>query len=298
MVWQQLSKSTKIFLVTLVVVPLLAIYFFEGSSTSEGEVSPAVIVQTETNQENASQMEVRVQLLPKFYTVLTSEIAAKVQSLPLREGESFKKGRVLVRFDCAIYQSQLDRATASLSAASKTAVANKRLYELNMAGRLDYETSQSEADKAKAEYVGLVATVEKCTLTAPFSGRINEQKIREQQFVQAGTPVMEILDDSQLDIEFIAPSDVMSWIKQGYEFTVHLDETKKNYPAKITRIGAKIDPVSQSIKLVGSIQGEFPELLAGMSGKAIFELPPAKNESDLSKKTANDLPVNQSMQKP
>jgi RND family efflux transporter MFP subunit len=295
--WNKLNRSTRYFIGALVIVPLIAVYFFEDLSFSNSKANVVADNQVVIAETVSNQMEVRVQLLPKHYTILTSEIAAKVQSLPLREGQSFAKGKVLVKFDCAIYQSQLDRAKASLSAASKTAVANKRLYELNMAGRLDYETTQAEAEKAKAEFSGLVATVEKCTLTAPFAGRINEQKIREQQFVQAGTPVMEILDDSQLDVEFIAPSDVMSWIKEGYEFSVTLDETKKTYPAKITRIGAKIDPVSQSIKLVGNIHGEFPELLAGMSGKAIFTLPVLNKEVAIPQ-GVDASSVNQSVKKP
>jgi hypothetical protein len=38
-------------------------------------------------------------------------------------------------------------------------------------------------------------------------------------------------------------------------------------------IGARVDPVSQSIKISAIIDGRFPELIAGMSGKVLMAPP-------------------------
>ena len=256
-----------------VILPLIAISLFEGEQRRLS--APRNVVPTTSPITNGNQVELRVQILPRNYTMLTTEISAKVSKLPVREGETFKEGALLVALDCSTYQAQLDKAAAANSAAQRTASTNRRLYQLNNIGRLEYENSQSEADKAKAEVAGLKAVVEKCSLTAPFAGRVNEHRVREEQYVQAGSPLMEILDDSVLELEFIAPSDVLAWLTVGYPFTLTLDETKKSYPAHVTRIGAKIDPISQSIKLAGTVDGTYPELLAGMSGKARFEKPQA-----------------------
>ncbi|PWF47962.1 HlyD family efflux transporter periplasmic adaptor subunit, partial [Massilia glaciei] len=94
-----------------------------------------------------------------------------------------------------------------------------------------------------------------------------ERKIREQQYAQPGQAIMEILDDSVLEIEFLVPSKWLVWLKPGHRFSILIDETGKTYPAKLQRIGARVDPVSQSIKLVAAIDGRFPELLTGMSGR-------------------------------
>jgi len=47
-----------------------------------------------------------------------------------------------------------------------------------------------------------------------------------------------------------------------------VDETDKTYPARVTRLAGRVDPVSQSIKVVGEITAAAPELMAGMSGRA------------------------------
>jgi hypothetical protein len=43
--------------------------------------------------------------------------------------------------------------------------------------------------------------------------------------------------------------------------------------AKITRLGGRVDPVSQTIKVFGEIGGAAPELMAGMSGRANIAAP-------------------------
>jgi hypothetical protein len=86
--------------------------------------------------------------------------------------------------------------------------------------------------------------------------------------------LLDILDNRNLEVELIAPSRWLSWLKAGYGFQIRVEETDKTYPAKVTRLGGRVDPVSQSIKVIGVISGEAPELTAGMSGRATF-LPPS-----------------------
>ncbi|MEY3202384.1 MAG: hypothetical protein RIR70_1934 [Pseudomonadota bacterium] len=65
-------------------------------------------------------------------------------------------------------------------------------------------------------------------------------------------------------------------LKTGQRFEVKIDETGKSYPAHITRIGARIDPVSQSVKIVAAIDNKYPELIAGMSGQVLLSAPTLK----------------------
>jgi multidrug resistance efflux pump len=113
----------------------------------------------------------------------------------------------------------------------------------------------------------------KCSIPAPFSGRVAEQKVREQQYAQPGQPLLEIIDDSVLELEFIVPSRWLAWLKPGYAFKVGIDEVGKTFPARVQRIGARVDPVSQSVKLTATIDGHFPELIAGMSGRVTMAPP-------------------------
>lgn len=222
----------------------------------------------------AEQREIRAQLAPRRFTTLAAEVGAKISRLPVQEGGNFRAGQVLVQFDCSLPQAQLEKARAVLSGSEKAWAANKRLAELNSVGKMELELSEAEVNKNNAEVRAMSAMLAKCAIAAPFAGRIAEQKAREQQFVQPGQPLLEIIDDSVLELEFIVPSRWLAWLKPGHSFKVAIDEVGKTYPAKVLRIGARVDPVSQSIKLVAAIDGKFPELVAGMSGR-VSMAPPA-----------------------
>lgn len=71
----------------------------------------------------------------------------------------------------------------------------------------------------------------------------------------------------------IVPSRWLVWLKPDYPFHVEIDETGKTYPARVTRLGGRVDAVSQSIRVFGEITSPAPELMAGMSGKVDIEPP-------------------------
>lgn len=220
--------------------------------------------------------EIRAQLAPRRYTTLAAEIGAKINHLPVPEGAPFKAGQTLIQFDCSLQQAQLNKARAALVASDKTWQSNRRLAELNSVGKVELDVSEAEVLKARAEVAANAAMLGKCNITAPFAGRIAEQKVREQQYVQPGQALLDILDDSALELEFIVPSKWLAWLKPNYSFQVAIDETGKTYPAKIQRIGARVDPVSQSVKLSAVIDGKFNELIAGMSGRVLIAPPENK----------------------
>ena len=220
--------------------------------------------------------EIRAQLSPLRYTTLASEIGAKISRLPVPEGGRFKSGQVLIHFDCLLQQAQLNKARAAQTGAEKSWQANTRLAELDSVGKIDLDLSEAELHKARAEVAANQSVLGKCAIAAPFSGRIAEQKVREQQYVQPGQALLEIIDDTALELEFIIPSRWLVGLKPGSRFEVRIDETGKTYPARIQRIGARVDPVSQSIKINALVDGKFPELVAGMSGTVLMT-PPTPN---------------------
>lgn len=214
--------------------------------------------------------EIRAQLAPLRYTTIAAEIGAVVARLPVPEGGRFVKGQTLIQFDCVVQNALLNKARAVLDAAEKTWQANHRLAELNSIGKIELGNSEADVAKGRADVAAQSALTGKCTIAAPFNGRIAEQKVREQQFAQPGLALLDILDDSALVVEFIMPSKSLTWLKPGKAFQVRIDETGKSYRAKVQRLGAKVDPVSQSVKVFGVIDGKFGELMAGMSGAVVF----------------------------
>ncbi|HYE36513.1 efflux RND transporter periplasmic adaptor subunit [Methylocaldum sp.] len=218
------------------------------------------------------QPEIRAQLNPRHTTTLSAELPAKILQLTVREGERFTRGQTLIGFDCAVQQAQLNKAQAVLHGAQKTYEVNSRLSKLQSISSLEVELAAAKVAEAQADIALNKAYLSKCQVTAPFDGRVVQISAHAHQYVKIGDPIMEILNDRQLELRLIVPSVWLRWLKTGERFNVQVEETGKGYVAEIVTLGARIDAVSQSIPLVAQITGQPPELVPGMSGKAIFNL--------------------------
>lgn len=213
---------------------------------------------------------IRAQLVARHDVEISSEVAAKIDRLPLKEGDAFAKGDVLVAFDCSLYRAQLAKAEATATAASREQAVTGKLAALHSAGALDVAQAQARAKEAAADAAYMRTTVSKCTIRAPFAGRVAKRDAAPYEYVTPGKPLLEILDTGALEVKSIVPSKWLAWLKPGAKFTVHVDELDADYPAEVVRLGASIDPVSQTIGMSGRILGAPAELLPGMSGWVTF----------------------------
>lgn len=231
---------------------------------------PAALAGTTPEAAPDSDGRIRTQLISKNEVVISSELAAKISSLPLREGNAFRRGELLVGFDCDTYQAELQKAKASTESAQQLLDVNTRLAALHSVGQLEVDQAASKLKEAQAETAVMSSTVQKCQIRAPFNGRVAGRKVANFQYVTPGTPLLELVDTGDLELQMIVPSKWLAWLKTGTGFTVQIDELGQRFPARVTRIGARINAVSQSVTLTGTISGSHNSLLPGMSGWASF----------------------------
>ena len=219
--------------------------------------------------------DVRVQVVAHNVANLGSPMSGRLAEFPLRDGDRFQQGQVLARFVCGEQEGQLAHAKALLGEKSAVLSTNTKLHNLGTGSGLDFQVAGAQAEEARAAVQIANAVLESCVVKAPFPGRVSSVSARPFQFIGVGQPLMEILDDRTLDLELIVPSRWLSWMAQGTPFAVTVEETGRTYKAAIDRISGKVDAVSQSVKIYGRLTDPAPELLAGMSGKALLE-PPAR----------------------
>ena len=112
--------------------------------------------------------------------------------------------------------------------------------------------------------------VKHCKITAPFSGRVVKTLVHPHESVNPYDEVMSVLNDKVFEIELILPSTALRWVKRDSAFKFFIDETQELYLAKVSEIGARVDPVSQTIRVFGKFKEKPQRVIAGMSGSARF----------------------------
>ena len=202
-----------------------------------------------------------------------TDLAAKVRTAPFQEGMRFSKGELLIEFGCERYSAEVNSAKAAARAAGIESRNAKQLYNNGAAGKAEWQLASARAARAAADVKVRTARMEDCLITAPFSGRVVEMNVRAHEMPKPDRPVIVLIDDSSLELELVVASNWLTWLKPGAAFAFEIDETATNHQAEVTRLGAEVDPVSQTIKVFGRLDGDLTAVLAGMSGTAQFAGP-------------------------
>lgn len=200
--------------------------------------------------------------------VLSAEISARIADMPKRPGDRFAKGDVLVVFDCSAYRAQRAAVAADLRQADAQYKAQKRLAELRTVGALDVVMAQAAMESAKAQLKLQDVYLSRCKITAPYEGAVVDWQSQPYQTATPGDQLIDIVGSGDLELELIVPSHWLAWLKVGQGVSAHIDETDRDVRAKVTRIGARIDPVSQTVKIYAALDDVTKGLLPGMSGRA------------------------------
>lgn len=197
---------------------------------------------------------------------LSALMEGRLTALPKRAGATFKKGDVLAEFDCSTQKAELSMAAARLDKMQRTLDSQIALGKLNAISDLDLALAHADLAEAKARHQQAGVSIDRCTILAPYAGRVVRRIANQFETLPPGSPILEIVESGTLRLEMLVPSRWLSWLKTGQTFVVHIDELNRDVPARITVLGSRVDPVSQTISIQGEFTQPVPGVLPGMSG--------------------------------
>ena len=233
-------------------------------------VKTAVLIVLTLSFANAEVRESRALVVASQEAILSSELAARIENIAVKEMQRFKKGDLLIQFDCSLYEAQKDVVSANANSALIKLKSDEQMLQMRSIGKYELELSISEYEKAKSELRIAELNVERCQIKAPFDGAVEEVVVNTFETIQPQVELMKIIQTDILELEMVVSSEWISWLKIGHPIIVYIDEIQKEFNATISGIGANVDAVSQTIQLKGTITDTSPALLPGMSGRVVF----------------------------
>jgi len=194
--------------------------------------------------------------------VLSAQMAGRIQKISVGLGTTFEAGAVLLEFDCAERQAQLDAAKAESLGARETHLAKLRLQGLGAAGELEVTTAAAAAGKAAAQVKLSDSQVAYCKVAAPYAGRVAKLRAKASETVNVGQPLVEIVNAGGLKANMNVPASYAQWLKPGAAVTLR-SQSGQTYAAKVSRLNSRIDGVSQTIE-VEAVLDRSGDLIPGM----------------------------------
>jgi RND family efflux transporter MFP subunit len=219
-------------------------------------------------------------------TTLSSQMSGRIKRIGVGLGEEVKRGKRLVEFDCSEQQAQLDTAEAEYRAARETHLARLRLQALGAAGELEVTVAAAATDKARSQQAVRESQLAYCKVDAPFGGNVARLRVKASESVQAGQPLIDLVNPASLKAQMFVPASWIAWLRPGMSLNIHIRETGQNFRAKVAKLNSRVDGVSQQLEVEAQIEKGGGRLLPGMVGMAQFQraAAPGANERKIKDK--------------
>lgn len=200
---------------------------------------------------------------------IAAGMAGRVTTTPFKPGQYVKNGAVIAEFDCNRQRAELTSRRAAHSTQSLKYENQAELLKMGAAGALDVSIAKSERDQIAADVAAIEIALKECTVRAPFSGFVTARHLDAFETAQVGQALYSLNRAGTTEISIVAPSDWAGWVKTGTKFTFKVDETGESVAAKVQRLSAVVDPISQTIEITARLTGKHKGR-PGMSGVAVF----------------------------
>jgi RND family efflux transporter MFP subunit len=244
----------------------------ESKNILESNIIPLLDKISSASGEDNSDDDFTVQAVlgAKRQIVIASGINSKITRFKLESGDRFKRGDILIQYDCTVDRGRLSEALSRQRVTQNQLAAYQRLLQLGSVSDIELMIARENNEQNKAMITQIEGRLKSCQHVAPWNGRVMRKMASQYEYVQTGRVLMEIASHDPLRAEFLIPSRWLRWLNVGTPLEIYIGETDKKYDAKIVSIFGEVDPVSQSIQVVAQMEKYHEDLLPGMSGRASF----------------------------
>lgn len=132
-------------------------------------------------------------------------VAGPIEKILVKEGDYVKQGQLLARMDARDYTVQLQAAQAQFEQVEAEAGRISELYSRKSVNQNDYDKAVSGLKMVTAKLKNAKDQLNDTKLHAPVSGYVQKINFLENELIDAGMPVMSLVDVGHYQVEVEIP---------------------------------------------------------------------------------------------
>jgi RND family efflux transporter MFP subunit len=262
-----------------------AIFFAASLAALGAEVRP-VTVETAVLAPVATRLQLTGSVSASHRSRLSARTSGLIQTMHVDAGVVVKAGDLLMELDPELAEFELERMDGELEQARIELADAERLFaearELASRGAFPkseadsrenaVEVKRATARQLEARSKQQRAIIERHRLVAPYDGVISQRFTDAGEWVETGTPVVELvaLDHPRLDVQ--VPQEYFAKLAGESQVTVNFDAFPgREFDGRVVAIVPVKDPVARTFLTRVEWTDQGVKAGPGMSGSAVFE---------------------------
>jgi membrane fusion protein (multidrug efflux system) len=224
---------------------------------------------------------------PERKADLRAEVQAIVLKVLKENGDSVRRGDVLVRLDDTAIRDGLASAEASSRSAGQAFEQAERQFErmktLRTSGMASAQAlddaegrrngSQSDLEAAKARVVLARQQMQRTEVRAPFDGVVSDRKVSAGDTAQLGKELLKVIDPASMRFEAMVSSESVGAVKPGQ--TVHFRVNgygDQEFAGKVRRVNPSANATTRQVEVLVDFVGDKQPRLAGLYAEGRLEV--------------------------
>ena len=220
-------------------------------------------------------------------SVVAGELAALVEKFPVEEGMAVTRGQVLAQLRTDTLTIQLNSAEAShreadtrYQQAQKDLKRIKTLFAKQLVTQKEYDDAVTqEAALAnrlallESEFLQVRDQLQKTRVVAPFDGWVTQEFTEVGQWIQAGGPIVELVDLSRVQVEVPLPERYVGEVQVGASVTAGFDGLR-GFEAKghVFSVVAQADRNSRTFPIKVELPNADLTIKSGLVSRVILQV--------------------------
>lgn len=196
---------------------------------------------------------------------ITTKVAGIVRVVNFAEGQTAKRGEVLVELDDREARATLAVSTAQLRNARMLYERAQQLVKSNNIPLAKVDELFSSLQAAESQVEAAKARLADLQIYAPFDGRLGLRRISPGSLVTQNTAITTLDDTSIIKLDFSVPETLLAKITVGSTVQARNDvNPDRLYEGTVRTINSRIDPVTRAVEIRAHVTNADNSIKPGM----------------------------------
>lgn len=241
---------------------------------------------TVRNNALASGPSITGSVQPERRADLRAEVSAVVLQVVKENGDTVRRGDLLVRLDDTAIRDSLTSADASARAADQAFVQAERQFQrmttLRGSGMASVQaledadirrnTAQSDLAAAKARTVLARQQLQRTEARAPFDGIVSDRKVSAGDTAQIGKELLKVIDPASMRFEGLVSADKIGDVKTGQPVSFRVNGYgQQEFIGKVRRVNPAANATTRQVEVLVDFVDKHQPKLAGLYAEGHIE---------------------------